>query len=189
MAKSLDHDRVAHLIDIDAVEALDLMGPTVQLLTPPDEESAPCVMRGTIPPGGFIPLHSHDEPETFVAVSGDMEGLVQTVAGYKWLRIRAGDIFHVPGGARHAFRNCSWTAAVCIVISASRLGRFFRDAGTPVAEAGSSARQSADALRHYLETTARYGYWKGTPEENAQIGLSVSWAPDGRGRSARGAAG
>jgi hypothetical protein len=32
-------------------------------------------MRGTVPPGVVIPLRSHPDPETFVQIAGDIEGL------------------------------------------------------------------------------------------------------------------
>lgn len=50
------------------------MGPSVELLTAPEQE--PCVMRGTIPPDVAIGLHAHAEPETFIGISGELEGLV-----------------------------------------------------------------------------------------------------------------
>jgi anti-sigma factor ChrR (cupin superfamily) len=45
---------------------LDVLGPTVEFLTAPSEKDAEfCVMRGTIPPGVSVPLHSHADFETF----------------------------------------------------------------------------------------------------------------------------
>jgi hypothetical protein len=38
--------------------ALDVMGPTIEFLVPP-ADGEPCVMRGTIPSGAAVPLHSH----------------------------------------------------------------------------------------------------------------------------------
>jgi len=32
-------------------------------------------MRGTLPPGVVIRLRSHPDPETFVQIAGDIEGL------------------------------------------------------------------------------------------------------------------
>ncbi|AZN99804.1 cupin domain-containing protein [Mesorhizobium sp. M9A.F.Ca.ET.002.03.1.2] len=61
----------------------------------------PCVMGGTVPPGVTVPLHSHADPETFIQISGEIEGLSQSPEGFVWVSIRPGDIFHVPGGAKH----------------------------------------------------------------------------------------
>jgi quercetin dioxygenase-like cupin family protein len=161
-----------HLVDPYNVETLDVLGLVVQFLTPPRDDE-PCVMRGTIPPGVIVPLHSHADPETFIQISGEIEGLSQSPEGFVWVAIRPGDIFHVPGGAKHAFRNLSTGPAVMILISTSIIGRFFREIGKPITgESRHSDPPSADAMQHFLKTAAAYGYWNATPEENASVGLS-----------------
>jgi len=81
------------------VAVLNVLGPTIELLTTPEADDAlPCVMRGTILPGGVVPLHSHPEPETFLILSDGVEGLTESEAGLGWVRIGSGDAFHVPGG-------------------------------------------------------------------------------------------
>jgi quercetin dioxygenase-like cupin family protein len=164
-----DRMAVAHLVD-PSQATLDLLGPTLQLLTPPDAgDDAPCLMRGTIPPGVVIPLHSHPEPETFLAVSGEIEGFSQAGDGEgRWLRIRPGDVFHVPGGAKHAFRNVGGEPAVSLAVSTCRLARFFTEVGLRSPPPGPP---SAARLQHFLDVADRYGYWNATPEENARIGL------------------
>ena len=62
-------------------------------------------MRGTIPAGVSIPMHSHADPETFVMMSGTVEGLIDRNSGFEWVGIHPGEIFHVPGNAKHAWRN------------------------------------------------------------------------------------
>jgi hypothetical protein len=99
---------------------------------------------------------------------------VESDGGYTWVPIKAGDFFHVPGNARHAFRNRSSQPAVMILISTAKMARSFREIGTPVAAGEpSSVPPSAEMIRRFLETSDRYGYWNATPEENAAIGLSV----------------
>jgi quercetin dioxygenase-like cupin family protein len=161
----------AHLVDSTQAGTLELLGPTLQVLTPLGEDEAPCLMRGTIPPGAIVPLHSHAEPETFVAVSGEVEGFSQA-AGVDggWLRIRPGDVFHVPGEAKHAFRNRGAGPAVTLVVSTCRLARFFVDVGLRDAP---PEPPSAERLRHFLDVAVRYGYWNATPQENARIGLTL----------------
>jgi Cupin domain len=168
-------EAVAQLVEPEKVETLDVLGPTIQLLTKPEEADLwPCVMRGTIPPGVVIPLHSHADPETFVALSGEFEGLSQAAEDIAWVRITPGDIFHVPGGAKHAFRNPAAAPAVMDIVSTSKIGRFFQEVGTPVRPgARPSGPPSSEAIRHFIETAERYGYWNATPEENARIGLSL----------------
>lgn len=51
--------------------ALDVLGPTVEFLTSPAAAHGDfCVMRGVIPPGVAVPLHSHDATEVFFVLSG-----------------------------------------------------------------------------------------------------------------------
>jgi quercetin dioxygenase-like cupin family protein len=85
---------------------LDVLGPTLTMITPADaRDDAPCVMRGTIPPGFAIPLHSHPDPETYLAVEGEVDALVEEPGTFAWVRIVPGAILHVPADAKHALRN------------------------------------------------------------------------------------
>ena len=174
MQNPVREGRVAHLVDPSAIEALDVMGPTIQFLTLPDEANGtPCIMRGTIPPDVFVPLHSHPDFETFLAISGEVEGLAQGADGFEWIPIKSGDVFHVPGNVRHAFRNRSQEPSVAIVVSTPTMGRFFRDIGRPVIAGAPLSPPSPQVIRHFLETAERYGHWNATPEENQRIGLSL----------------
>lgn len=165
--------RDAELIQAHDVETLDLLGPTLQILTPPGEDGdRPCLLRGTIPPGGSVPLHSHPEPESFLAVSGVVEGLVHSDESFHWLPLRPGDVFHVPGGAKHAWRNRSGEPAVSVVVTEESLAAFFREVGTPV-----GTPPAPDVAERFIEASVRRGHWLATPEENAKIGLSGSFSP------------
>jgi quercetin dioxygenase-like cupin family protein len=149
------------LVDPASLETLDVLGPTVQFLIPPEAGEDPtCAFRGTIPAGGVVPLHSHADPETFVMVSGRLEALTD---GLAWIELTPGDVFHVPGEAKHAFRNPGGEPAEQIVLTTARIGRFFREVATPAA-----------TPERFLETAARYGYWNASPEENAAVGIRVA---------------
>jgi uncharacterized RmlC-like cupin family protein len=128
-------------------------------------------MRGTIPPGVVVPLYSHVDSETFLQVSGEVEALVEAEDGFDWVRVRAGDVFYAPGGAKHAFRNQGQELAVMIVASTCRMDRFFREISVPAASAAEVP--SGEMIRHFLQTSERYGYWNATPEENARVGISL----------------
>jgi quercetin dioxygenase-like cupin family protein len=160
-------DHTAHIVDPSTAETIEVLGPAIQFLTSPDDgDGAPCVMRGTIPPGVIVPLHSHADAETFLTLSGGLEGLSDAAGGPTRIRIRPGDVFHVPGGARHAFRNTGQEPAVMHVVSTAKIGAFFREVA--MADGG-----PADVLERFLETAERYGYWNATPEENAAVGLAL----------------
>lgn len=145
----------AHLVRDDDAEVLDVVGGRLELLTPPAATGdLPCILRGTIPPGGVVPLHSHPDPETFIGVSGVLEGL--TGPGVVWSPIAPGDLFHVPGGVAHALRNRGDEPATSLAVTTSTLARFFREVA------------GMNDLRGAAE---RYGHWLASPSENAEIGL------------------
>jgi quercetin dioxygenase-like cupin family protein len=164
-----------HLVDPQEVPALDVLGPTIQYLTPPQgDDRQPCVMQGTIPPGVIVPLHSHPDPETFLMRRGRLEALTPTADGVEWTPIGPGEIFHVPGNAKHAWRNPATEPAVTIIVSTIKIGRFFGEVGTPAGPSGATTWPPTEpAIRHFLETAERYGYWNATPAENAAVGLQL----------------
>ena len=53
--------------------------------------------------------------------------------GDRWITLRRNEIFDVPGGVRHAWRNVSDVPASTVFVVPMRLARFFRDAGRPLA--------------------------------------------------------
>jgi quercetin dioxygenase-like cupin family protein len=173
MAQPGSHERSAYLVARES-PIIDLMGPTIQLLGEPDElDGGICVMRGTIPPDGIVPLHSHADPETFLMIAGELEGFADTENGGRWLRIEPGGVFHVPGGARHAFRNRTRVSAVSYIVSTPRMARFFLEIGNVLTPGAAVPPVTPETLRHFQETAQRYGYWNATPEENAEIGLAL----------------
>jgi mannose-6-phosphate isomerase-like protein (cupin superfamily) len=170
---------VAGLVDPSCAETVEVLGPTVQFLTPVEADAAigedgPCVMRGTILPGVSVPLHSHRDPETFLMVAGEVEGIVESGGDFKSIAVQPGQVFHVPGGAKHAWRNHAATPAVMTIVSTNRMARFFSEVGSPVGLARpQDARQLPARIQHFMETADRYGYWNATPEENARLGISL----------------
>lgn len=160
----------AHLIDGEALEIFDLLGPTLQFVTRPDEVSgAPAILRGTIPSGGAAPLHSHPDPETFVQLSGELEGLAFDKNEPKWIAIRPGD---VPAGARHAFRNRTDGPAISIIFTTARLAAFFREVARPLSD-GKAPGVTLGDLQHFLATAESYGHWNATPDENMEVGIAL----------------
>lgn len=109
--------------------ALDIFGPTVEFLTSPqDAHQDFCVMRGVIPPGVSVPLHSHDDTETFFVLSGTKQVLIPG-AYPGWTDEHAGDYVHLPRGRPHAHRNVSGEPLIELVITTARLGSWFQEVG------------------------------------------------------------
>ena len=105
-------------------QALDVLGPTIEFLTRPDAQGSFCVMRGLLPPGMTVPLHSHDDAEDFLVLTGTHQVLTQGAHGLEWADAHAGDYVHIPAGTPHAHRNTSPDPAIDLIITTARLGRF-----------------------------------------------------------------
>jgi len=168
-----DRSEIMHSIDQATNRpVLNVLGPTVEFLTQPSEEAEHlCVMRGVLPPGVTVPLHSHDDAEDFYIVAGSQQVLVQEADGFQWRDAQAGDYVRVPGGTPHAHRNVSDEPAVDLIFTTARLGRFFEEVGRPVA--GPPQPPSPDQIAKFMATALRYGHALGTPEENAAVGIQL----------------
>jgi hypothetical protein len=110
--------------------------------------------------------------ESQSAAEGEVEVLVHSGERFHWLPVRSGDVFHVPCGAKHAWRNRSGEPAVSVVLTEESLAAFFREVGTPV-----GAPPAPDAVERFAAASLRRGHWHGTPEENAEVGLPGSFSP------------
>jgi quercetin dioxygenase-like cupin family protein len=125
---------ISHGRDKQSRIVLDVLGPTVEFLVLPSETAAGyCVLKGTIPPGVSVPLHSHPDDESFFLLSGSVQSLEHRKDGFAWIELKAGDFRHVPQEVRHAWKNQSDEPAIAIIVTTSRLGRFFQEVGRPVA--------------------------------------------------------
>jgi quercetin dioxygenase-like cupin family protein len=153
---------------------IELFGPTLEFLTwPEDEHNDFCALKGTIPPDVYVPVHSHPDTEDFLVISGAVEYLRQGTEGYKWIGAKAGDYIHVPAGTQHAWRNISSEPVVNLIITTKRLGRFLQETGRPVTDAPQPV--TPEDLARFAAVSARYGYWNATPEENAAVGIHLSF--------------
>jgi quercetin dioxygenase-like cupin family protein len=153
-------------------QVLDVFGSTVEFVSwPGDPHGDFCVMRGVVPPGVTVPLHSHDDAEDFLILAGTQQVLTEGEEGLRWAEAHAGDYVRVPGGTLHAHRNVSGQPAVDLIVTTSRLGRFFREVGRPVTDAPQPPDPAE--LARFVATAARYGYILGTPEQNAAVGIQT----------------
>ena len=151
---------------------LDVLGPTVEFLTSPAAAHDDfCVMRGVIPPGVAVPLHSHDATEVFFVLSGTKQVLTLGSGPAEWVDVGAGDYVHVPRGTHHAHRNVSGEPLIELVITTARLGNWFDEVGTP--DTGTRRPPAPDVLAHFLAVSRKFGYWLGSPEENAAVGIRL----------------
>jgi quercetin dioxygenase-like cupin family protein len=147
-------------------------GATMEFLTSPDDDRDFCVIKGTIPSGGFVPLHSHPDIETFLVLSGTLEALTETDIGLGWKEVHAGDYLHVESDARHAWRNPGEEPGIALVITTRRLGRLFLEMGRPIN--GAPEPPTADDVARLAALADEYGHWLASPEENAAVGIELS---------------
>jgi quercetin dioxygenase-like cupin family protein len=167
--------RIESLTDIAiAREALEVFGPSIQFLVAPQpSDEAPCVLKGTIPSGVSVPMHSHTGIEAFFVLSGDVEVLTDEGGKAHWIAAGPGDFIEIPSEAKHGFRNRSQHPVIQLITTTSKLGRFFQEVGRPATRDRRVSPPSPDEFQRFLKAAGHYGYWLATPEENAAIGISI----------------
>jgi quercetin dioxygenase-like cupin family protein len=129
-----------------------------------------CVMLCTFPSDVIVPMHSHADRETFYVLSFNPE----FYWGDHWETLNPGDVVDAQDGMRHAWRNPSPAAASMLCVTTMQMARFLRDV--------SADDRSGDPLargQRFLRLVQQHGYWLASPQENAAIGLDVSWGDEG----------
>jgi quercetin dioxygenase-like cupin family protein len=142
-------------------------GVTIKLLTPSHEDGY-WVMKGTLQPGESVSLHSHSPDEDFYLVSGEAEVLMETEHGLEWKTVHTGEFVHITGDTKHAWRNRSSAPVEQIIVTSARLGRFLQALGDLIRAGGREG-----IMEKLRRLTERYGYWLGSPEEHAAVGISL----------------
>jgi quercetin dioxygenase-like cupin family protein len=153
----------------DMSEIFDILGPRVQFLTAfSDADDDFILIAADFPPGTVVPIHSHRDREIFYILAGELQGLWVD----RWVALVAGDVFDVPGNIKHAWRNVSGSPVSLLVVTTTRMGRFFRDIGRPLATVKPGAPDPTD-LEHLFDRARAHGYWMGSPADNAAVGISL----------------
>jgi quercetin dioxygenase-like cupin family protein len=170
-ADQLHSTVLRQIVDGTPYTAVDVFGPTIEFISGPDDPDADFwVMRGVLPPGVTVPLHSHDDAEDFFILSGTQQVLISSDQGLQWRDVNAGDYVHIPANAPHAHRNVSDQPAVELIVTAAKLGRFFQE----IARRGATHPPTPDELAEFVTVATKYGYSLGTPEQNAAVGVALS---------------
>src|SRR5260370_18707856 len=95
-----------------------VLGVLIQFLSTPEKiRDQISVMRGTVPSGVVIPLHSHADPEIFYVLNGSLE----VFQSEGWQTVTAGEVISIPGNVRHALRNTSPSPITSITVSKQEL--------------------------------------------------------------------
>lgn len=148
-------------------------GTLFEFLVSPDEAEAEiCLIRGTMPAGVAVPLHSHADVELFYILEGSIEAY--RASDSRWATVEAGHVVTIPGNTKHALRNTSALPATIVVVTTSKLYDFFHEVSKPFDPTRSATPPTPDEFQKFFKTVEKYGYWMGSREENAAIGLSLT---------------
>jgi hypothetical protein len=110
---------------------------------------------------------SHPDRELFSIT----EGAIEVFVADQWHAPRAGDVLDIRDGVRHAWRKISEAPVRLLIVTTARLGQFLREIGRPLAAA--NAPPSPGDVERLISISKRHGYWNGSPDDNAAIGLSL----------------
>ena len=148
-----------------------VLGVLLQFLSTPEQVNDQIsVMRGTVPSGVVIPLHSHADPEIFYVLNGSLE--VFQAEG--WQTVTAGEVVSIPGNVRHAVRNTSPSPITLITVSKQELYSFFRELARPFDPNRPPAPPTPEEMQQLFNVAEKYEYWLASRDENAAIGISLS---------------
>jgi len=146
---------------------LYVLGPRVKFLTKDTVGDSYSVLLGAMPPGVVVPLHRHEDRETFYVLHGAVEGFLDG----EWLELQSGDVLDIPGNQMHAWRNTSENEVQMIIVTTERLAEFFREVGEPIGDKHPSSIM--DRIAALVSAAERYGHYMASPAENEAIGLRV----------------
>ena len=151
-----------------------VLGVLLQFLSTPEQiNDQISVMRGTVPSGVVIPLHSHADPEIFYVLNGSLEVFQAEGPSAGWQTANAAEVVSIPGNVRHALRNTSPSPITSITVSKQELYSFFRELARPFDPNRPPAPLTPEEMQELFRVAAKYGYWLASQEENAAIGLKI----------------
>lgn len=143
------------------------------LVSPEEVGDGICLIRGTMPPGVAVPLHSHPDMELFHVIEGSVEIFQSKEGASGWTTVGVGNVVAITRNVKHALRNTSSLPATIHLVTTSKMYKFFSEVSKPFDPNRRPSPPTREAMETFFRTVARYGYWIGTPEENAAIGISL----------------
>jgi len=151
-----------------------VLGVLLQFLSTPEQiNDQISVMRGTVPSGVVIPLHSHADPEIFYVLNGSLEVFQAEGPSEGWQTVTAEEVVSIPRNVRHALRNTSPSPLTSIIVSKQELHSFFRELTRPFDPNSPPAPPTPEEMQRLFSVAERYEYWLASPDENAAIGISL----------------
>lgn len=156
-----------------APEPLDVFGVTVQVLAELGSgDDDLCLIRGRVPPGLVVPLHSHGDREVLCVLDGTLEASIGPAGEASWRTFGAGSVADIGENVPHALRNAGDRTADTLLVTTRRIAGLFRETGCPVG-AAPPGPPSRDRLEAFVAASNRIGYRLGSEWDNAAIGLHL----------------
>jgi quercetin dioxygenase-like cupin family protein len=147
-----------------------VLGVLLQFLSTPEQiNDQISVMRGTIPSGVVVPLHSHADPEIFYVLDGSLE----VFQSEGWQTVTAGEVIAIAGSVRHALRNSSYGPTTTLTVCKQKLYSFFRALARPFDAKRPTAPPTPEDIEQLFTVAKKYEYWLASRDENAAIGISL----------------
>lgn len=107
-------------------------GTRFEILASPEEVGDPvCLIRGAVPPGVAVPLHSHPDLELFYLLEGSMEMFQSKEGASGWKTVGVGAVDAVPGNVKHVLRDTSSLPATILLMTTSKACEFFGEVSKP----------------------------------------------------------
>src|SRR6202040_2531224 len=136
-----------------------VVGVLLQFLSTPEQiNDQISVIRGTIPSGVVILLHSHADPEIFYVLNGSLEVFQAEGPSEGWQTVKAGGVVSIPGNVRHALRNTSPSPTTTITVSKQQLYSFFRELALPFDPHTPPAPPTPNEMQQFFSAAQRYEY-------------------------------
>jgi quercetin dioxygenase-like cupin family protein len=143
----------------------DVLGPLVAFGTPSAHESDFSVLQALLPAGTSVPLHSHADREFIVVVEGSLSIWV----GGFWRNVQAGGSVDIRPDERHSLLNNSGSEVAVILVTTPVMRKFMESVGIPAVN--SKGPPTSARIEQFVEQARAHGYWLGSPEEQAALGL------------------
>ena len=153
-------------------QVFNAAGVFLQFLASPEQVGdAICLIRGTMPSGVVVPLHSHKDLELLYVLEGTLEVYRSSEGPAGWTEAAAGDVVVIRSNVKHALRNGSSLPVTLALVTKSQLYAFFRELAKPFDSNERPTPPTPEETQELFAVAAKYGYWLASPEENASIGL------------------
>src|SRR5258708_38565123 len=145
-----------------------VLGVLLQFLSTPEQiNDQISVMRGTVPSGVVIPLHSHADPEIFYVLNGSLEVFQAEGPSAGWQTANAAEVVSIPGNVRHALRNTSPSPITSITVSKQELYSFFREPARPFDPNRPPTQPTPEQMQQLFSVAEKNEYCLPSPDETS----------------------